>query len=152
MVASLGRTVPNSVALACLSPYESEFKDSCAAWADGVAEGALMAFSEDMVREIQVIRSNEEVPELLKSRSDAGAELQMVLLPEGTTAEVGRRLEQYLGGKPQSPLLPQFPLPEGLASQSRPEDLAVSEKQFKLKSPTAPTAATGLVLRGCSAS
>ena len=57
-----------------------------------------MAFSETMVREIQVTRSIEEVPELLKSRSDAGAELQMIPLPEGTTAEVGRRLEQYLGG------------------------------------------------------
>ena len=80
------------------SGYESEIKDSRAAWADRDSEGALMAFSESMVREIQVIGSIEEVPDLLQARSDAGAELQMVPLPQGTTAEVGRRLEQYLGG------------------------------------------------------
>ena len=78
--------------------FESDINDSRAAWADRDSEGALMAFSESMVREIQTIGSIEEVPQILQARSDSGAELQMIPLPQGTTAEVGRRLEQYLGG------------------------------------------------------
>ena len=56
-----------------------------------------MAFSESMVREIQVIGPIESVPEQLQARSDAGADLQMIPLPSGDTMDVGRRLEQYLG-------------------------------------------------------
>ena len=80
------------------SGYESEIKESRAAWADRDAEGALMAFSESMVREIQVIGPIESVPEQLQARSDAGAHLQMIPLPQGDPTDVGRRLEQYLGG------------------------------------------------------
>ncbi len=80
------------------SGFESDVQASRAAWADRDSAGALMAFSESMVREIQVIGPIESVPEQLQARSDAGAHLQMIPLPSGTTAEVGRRLEQYLGG------------------------------------------------------
>ena len=79
------------------SGFESEIADSRAAWADRDSEGALMAFSESMVREIQVIGAIPEVQETLKARSDAGAELQMLPMPQGSVAEVGKRLEEYLG-------------------------------------------------------
>jgi len=79
------------------SGFESDVQASRAAWADHDSDGALMAFSEGMVREIQVIGPIESVAEQLQERSDAGAQLQMIPLPSGTTAEVGRRLEQYLG-------------------------------------------------------
>ena len=79
------------------SGFESEINESRAAWADRDSEGALMAFSESMVREIQVIGPIASVPEQLQARSDAGADLQMIPMPRGTPSEVGRRLEQYLG-------------------------------------------------------
>ena len=79
------------------SGFESEIADSRAAWADRDSEGALMAFSESLVREIQVIGAIPEVQETLKARSDAGAELQMLPMPQGSVAEVGKRLEEYLG-------------------------------------------------------
>lgn len=79
------------------SGFESEIKESRAAWADRDSEGALMAFSESMVREIQVIGPIESVPEQLQARSDAGADLQMIPLPSGDAVDVGRRLEQFLG-------------------------------------------------------
>ncbi len=79
------------------SGFESEINESRAAWADRDSEGALMAFSESMVREIQVIGPIASVPEQLQARSDAGADLQMIPMPQGTPSEVGRRLEQYLG-------------------------------------------------------
>ena len=79
------------------SGFESDVQASRAAWADRDSQGALMAFSESMVREIQVIGPIESVPEQLQARSDAGADLQLIPLPQGDTAEVGRRLEQYLG-------------------------------------------------------
>ena len=79
------------------SGFESEINESRAAWADRDSVGALMAFSESMVREIQVIGPIASVPEQLQARSDAGADLQMIPMPQGTPSEVGRRLEQYLG-------------------------------------------------------
>ena len=80
------------------SGFESEIQESRAAWADRDSEGALMAFSESMVREIQVIGPITSVAEQLRARSDAGADLQMIPMPQGTPSEVGRRLEQYMGG------------------------------------------------------
>ena len=79
------------------SGFESEVTASRAAWAERDAEGALMAISEQMVRDIQVIGPIESVQEQLKERSELGAEVQMVPMPAGSTAEVGARLEQYLG-------------------------------------------------------
>lgn len=79
------------------SGFESDVSASRAAWSDQDSEGALMAFSEGMVREIQVIGTLAEVRERLQERSAAGAELQMIPLPGGSVSEVGRRLEAYLG-------------------------------------------------------
>ena len=79
------------------SGFESDIAQSRAAWAERDSEGALMAFSEQMVREIQVIGPIGEVRELLQERSAAGAELQMLPMPQGSVSEVGARLEQYLG-------------------------------------------------------
>ena len=79
------------------SGFESEVTASRAAWAERDAEGALMAISEQMVRDIQVIGPIGSVQEQLKERSELGAEVQMVPMPAGSTAEVGARLEQYLG-------------------------------------------------------
>ena len=79
------------------SGFESEVSASRAAWAERDAEGALMAISEQMVRDIQVIGPIGSVQEQLKERSELGAEVQMVPMPEGSAAEVGARLEQYLG-------------------------------------------------------
>ena len=79
------------------SGFESDIAQSRAAWAERDSEGALMAFSEQMVREIQVIGAIGEVRELLQERSAAGAELQMLPMPQGSVSEVGARLEQYLG-------------------------------------------------------
>lgn len=76
--------------------FEADVAASRDAWADRDAEAALMAFSDDMVREIQVIGPIEEVREQLQARSDAGAHLQMVQMPAGTPEEAGKRLEAYL--------------------------------------------------------
>ena len=72
------------------SGFESDIAQSRAAWAERDSEGALMAFSEQMVREIQVIGPIGEVRELLQERSAAGAELQMLPMPQGSVSE-GRR-------------------------------------------------------------
>ena len=78
------------------SGFEADVAASRDAWADRDAEAALMAFSDDMVREIQVIGSLEEVRERLQERSDAGADIQMVPMPAGSPQEAGNRLEAYL--------------------------------------------------------
>ena len=79
------------------SGFEAEIANSRAAWADRDSEGALMAITEQMVRDIQVIGPIESVTEQLQERSDAGAELQIIPMPSGSVAEAGARLEQYLG-------------------------------------------------------
>ena len=79
------------------SGFEAEIANSRAAWAERDAEGALMAITEQMVRDIQVIGPLESVCEQLQERSAAGAELQMLPMPGGSAGEAGARLEQYLG-------------------------------------------------------
>ena len=76
--------------------FEADVAASRDAWASRDAEGALMAFSDEMVREIQVVGPIEEVREQLQARSDAGAHLQMVQMPAGTVDEAAKRLEAYL--------------------------------------------------------
>ena len=78
------------------SGFEADVAASRDAWSERDAEGALMAFSDEMVREIQVIGPLEEVRERLQERSDAGAQLQMVQMPGGSPEEAGKRLEAYL--------------------------------------------------------
>lgn len=76
--------------------FEDEVQRSRAAWAERDAEASLAAISDDMVREIQVIGTIEEVREQLRERSDAGADLQMIYMPPGNPTEVGRWLEAVM--------------------------------------------------------
>jgi len=76
--------------------YEADVAASREAWANRDAEGSFAALSEEMVRDIQVIGTLEEVREQLRERAAAGADLQMVHLPPGDTAEVGRLLEALI--------------------------------------------------------
>ena len=50
-----------------------------------------------MVREIQVIGTMESIAEQLAERSALGAELQLIPMPGGRTAQAGRQLEELLG-------------------------------------------------------
>ena len=77
--------------------FEAEVMSSRAAWQKRDMEGALDAISESMVREIQVIGTVESVAEQLAERSALGAELQLIPMPGGRTAQAGRQLEALLG-------------------------------------------------------
>jgi alkanesulfonate monooxygenase SsuD/methylene tetrahydromethanopterin reductase-like flavin-dependent oxidoreductase (luciferase family) len=76
--------------------FEAEVEASRAAWAERDAEGSFNAISEDMVREIQAIGPIESVREQLHERSDLGADLQMLHMPPGDTAQVGKTLEALI--------------------------------------------------------
>ncbi len=73
--------------------YEPEVAASRAAWAERDLEGAISAISEEMVRDIQVIGPPESVNEQLRERAELGADIQMLSMPPGDPAEVGRQLE-----------------------------------------------------------
>jgi alkanesulfonate monooxygenase SsuD/methylene tetrahydromethanopterin reductase-like flavin-dependent oxidoreductase (luciferase family) len=73
--------------------YEAEVAASRAAWADRDLEGAISAISENMVRDIQVIGPPQSANEQLRERADLGADIQMLSMPPGDPAEVGRQLE-----------------------------------------------------------
>lgn len=76
--------------------FEAEVAASRAAWAQRDAEGALMAVSEDMVREIEMIGPIESVREQLAERARLGAGLQLLHLPRGDVREVARQLEALI--------------------------------------------------------
>ncbi|MDA0352615.1 MAG: LLM class flavin-dependent oxidoreductase [Chloroflexi bacterium] len=73
--------------------FEAEVAASRAAWAERDAEGSFAAITDEMVREIEVIGSLEEIHEQLQHRSELGADLQMLHMPEGSVADVGKTLE-----------------------------------------------------------
>jgi alkanesulfonate monooxygenase SsuD/methylene tetrahydromethanopterin reductase-like flavin-dependent oxidoreductase (luciferase family) len=73
--------------------FEGEVGASRAAWAERDVEGSFAAITDEMVREIEVIGPIESVREQLQERSDLGADIQMLHMPEGTVAEVGATLE-----------------------------------------------------------
>ena len=77
--------------------FEADVAASREAWRRRDMEGALAAISEGMVREVQVIGPIESVAEQLAERSASGAELQLVQMPGGNSAQAGRRLEALLG-------------------------------------------------------
>ena len=77
--------------------FEADVAASREAWRQRDMEGALAAISEGMVREVQVIGPIESVAEQLAERSASGAELQLVQMPGGSSAQAGRRLEALLG-------------------------------------------------------
>ena len=76
--------------------FESEVAASRTAWAERDLEGAIEAISDEMVREIQVIGPLESVREQLQERSQLGAQVQMLYMPQGDAAEAGKRLEALL--------------------------------------------------------
>lgn len=76
--------------------YEADVAASREAWANRDVEGSFNALSEEMVRDIQVIGTLDEVREQLRERAAAGADLQMIHLPPGDTTEVGRLLEALI--------------------------------------------------------
>ena len=67
--------------------FEAEVGASRAAWAERDRETSVLAISDDMVRECQVIGSQEEVRAQLQERSDLGADVQMLYMPQGTPDE-----------------------------------------------------------------
>jgi alkanesulfonate monooxygenase SsuD/methylene tetrahydromethanopterin reductase-like flavin-dependent oxidoreductase (luciferase family) len=73
--------------------FEGEVGASRAAWANRDVEGSFAAITDEMVREIEVIGTIDEVREQLQERSDLGADIQMLHMPEGSVAEVGQILE-----------------------------------------------------------
>ena len=76
--------------------FADEVAASRAAWAERDAEGSIAAISDEMVRECQVIGRMEEVREQLQARDDAGADIQMLYMPPGNPAEVGKWLEAVM--------------------------------------------------------
>ena len=76
--------------------FEAEVAASRAAWAERDMEGAIDAISEQMVREIQVIGPLQSVREQLQERSDLGADVQLLYMPEGDTLAVGKQLEALI--------------------------------------------------------
>ena len=76
--------------------FEDEVAKSRAAWAERDAEGSIAAISDDMVRECQAIGTLEEVRDQLKARDAAGADIQMLYMPPGNPAEVGKWLESVM--------------------------------------------------------
>jgi len=77
--------------------FEAEVTASREAWGNRDRDGAMAAISEAMVREIQVIGPLDSVAEQLAEREALGAELQLVQMPGGSTAQAGRMLEELLG-------------------------------------------------------
>ncbi len=76
--------------------FAEEVKNSRAAWADRDANGSIEAISDRMLQACQVIGSIEEVRDQLKERADLGADIQMLYMPPGDAAEVGRTLEAMM--------------------------------------------------------
>ena len=76
--------------------FEAEVPASRAAWSARDREGAIDAISDEMVREIQVIGPLQSVREQLQERAALGADVQMINMPRGDSAAVGRWLEALI--------------------------------------------------------
>ena len=76
--------------------FEADVAASRAAWADRDREASLAALSDEMIGGIQVIGPIEQVREHLAERAKLGADVQMLYMPPGEPAEVGRELEALL--------------------------------------------------------
>ncbi|MYD42299.1 MAG: LLM class flavin-dependent oxidoreductase [Gammaproteobacteria bacterium] len=77
--------------------FEDDVLASRAAWQQRDREGAFASISKEMVQAIQVIGGAETIASQLKERSDNGAHVQLIPMPQGTTAEVERQLGLYIG-------------------------------------------------------
>ncbi|ETW96030.1 MAG: hypothetical protein ETSY1_28225 [Candidatus Entotheonella factor] len=76
--------------------FQEEVQNSKAAWAERDADGSIAAISDRMLRSCQVIGPIEEVREQLRERAELGADLQMLYMPPGDPAQVGRTLESFM--------------------------------------------------------
>lgn len=77
--------------------FEDDVLASREAWQQRDREGAFSAISKDMVRAIQVIGPSDAIASQLKQRSDDGADIQLIPMPQGTLNEVEQQLSFYLG-------------------------------------------------------
>ena len=73
--------------------FESEVAASRKAFAEKDKAASFAAISERMIRDLQCIGPIEEVREQLRERSAAGADLQLVYMPDGDRATVAQWLE-----------------------------------------------------------
>ena len=73
--------------------YEAEVAASRKAFAAKDKAASFAAISERMIRDLQCIGPIEEVREQLRERSAAGADLQLVYMPDGDRATVAKWLE-----------------------------------------------------------
>ncbi|MBK32347.1 MAG: hypothetical protein CL771_01665 [Chloroflexi bacterium] len=76
--------------------FEAEVGASRDAWAERDREKSILAISDDMVRECQVIGSIEEVRAQLHERSDLGADVQMLYMPPGSPEDFKSWLSDIL--------------------------------------------------------
>ena len=76
--------------------HEGDVAASRAAWGERDREASLAALSDEMIGGIQVIGPIEQVREHLAERARLGADVQMLYMPPGEPAEVGRTLEALL--------------------------------------------------------
>ena len=76
--------------------WEADIRASRTAFTVADREGAVAAISDEMVRAIHVIGSLEEIREQLGARSAAGADVQLIYMPQGEPKAVGRLLESLL--------------------------------------------------------
>ncbi|MEZ4502541.1 MAG: LLM class flavin-dependent oxidoreductase [Dehalococcoidia bacterium] len=76
--------------------FEAEVAASREAWANRDVEASFAAITEEMVREIEVIGPIESVREQLQERAALGADIQMLHMPNGSVAEVGKTLEAMI--------------------------------------------------------
>lgn len=76
--------------------FAEEVQNSRAAWTERDADGSIEAISDRMLRACQVIGPLEEVREQLQERAALGADLQMLYMPPGDPAQVGRTLESLM--------------------------------------------------------
>ena len=76
--------------------FEPEVAASREAWRNRDREGAFEAISKDMVRSIQVVGTASEIGGQLRNRSEDGADVQLVTMPQGSLTEVEEKLKLYL--------------------------------------------------------
>lgn len=77
--------------------FEEDVLASRDAWQQRDREGAFSAISKDMVQAIQVIGPPDTIAGQLRQRSDDGADIQLIPMPQGTLSEVEQQLSFYLG-------------------------------------------------------
>ena len=76
--------------------FEDEVSASRSAWEDRNLEGAISAISERMIRSVQVIGDWSEARDQLKQRALAGADVQILDVPQGSLDETTEFLEQAI--------------------------------------------------------